>query len=137
MGEIAKSGKISVEQVTMLKQDEIVQLNSDRLEELYAQLGEAGAEDVVCRALEELAVRLTHADRCWREGRTADLHKSARSLIGISEQIGMLMLARVARDVAHCAEKGDGIALAATLCRLIRIGERSLSEIWDQPGPGI
>lgn len=126
-----------MEQVTLLKQDEIVQLNPDRLEELYTQLGEAGAEDVVCRALEELAVRLSHTDRCWRDGRMADLRKSARSLIAISDQIGMHMLSRVARDVTHCAESGDGIALAATLSRLIRIGERSLSEIWDLPGPMI
>lgn len=126
-----------MELVTLLKQHEIVRLNPDCLEELYAQLGEAGAEDVVCRALEELAVRLSHTDRCWRRGRMGDLSKSARSLIAISDQIGMHMLSRVARDVANCAESGDAIALAATLSRLIRIGERSLSEVWDLPDPAI
>lgn len=117
--------------MTLLKQEEVVRLNADRLEELYVQLGEAGAENVVCRALEELAVRLSHTERCHREGRTADLRKSARGLVAISDQIGMQMLSRVAADVVLCTDKGDSVALAATLARLLRIGERSLSEIWD------
>ncbi|HEY9037378.1 MAG TPA: hypothetical protein VIN05_00310 [Roseovarius sp.] len=115
----------------MLKQEEVVRLNPDRLEELYSQMGEAGAEDVVCRALEELAVRLSHTERCHREGRLADMRKSARSLVVIADPIGMHMLARVAADVVACVDGGDPVATAATLSRLLRIGERSLSEIWD------
>lgn len=95
------------------------------------QLGETSAEDVVCRALEELAARLSHTERCYRELRFEDMRKSARSLIAISEQIGMQLLADVARDVTSCIDSGDGTALSATLSRLLRIGESSLSEIWD------
>jgi len=120
-----------LEQVTLLQQKEVVGLDADRLEELYSQLGEAGAEDVVCRALEELAARLSHTERCYREIRITDMRKSARSLIAISEQIGMLKLAQVAGDVTRCIDESDRVALAATLARLLRIGERSLSEIWD------
>jgi hypothetical protein len=115
----------------MLKQDEMVRLNANRLDELYAQLGESGAEDVVCRALEELAVRLSHTERCHREQQLADMRKSARSLVAISEQIGMQMLSRVAADVTHCVDACDPVATAATLSRLLRIGERSLSEVWE------
>ncbi len=115
----------------MLKQKEVVRLNPDRLEELYSQLGEAGAEDVVCRALEELAVRLSQTERCHREGRLTDMRKSARSLVAIADQIGMHMLSRVAVDVAACAGGSDPVAIAATLSRLLRIGDRSLSEVWD------
>ena len=120
-----------MEQVTVLKQDEVVRLNSDRLEELYVELGEAAAEDVVCRALEELAVRLSHIERCHSEVRLADMRKSARSLVAIADQIGMYMLSRVAADVAACVDGRDLVAVAATLSRLLRIGERSLSEVWD------
>lgn len=120
-----------VEQVTLLEQREAVRLDSGRLEQLYLQLGEAGAEDVVCRALEELAVRLSHTERCHREDRMQDMRKSARSLIAIAEQIGMGALAKVARDVTQCIDADDRVALAATLARLLRIGDRSLSEIWD------
>lgn len=121
----------TLEQVTLLKQNEVVGLDADRLEELYSQLGEAGAENVVCRALEELAARLSHTERCYREIRITDMRKSARSLIAIAEQIGMLKLAQVAGDVTRCIDEADRVALAATLARLLRIGERSLSEIWD------
>lgn len=120
-----------MKRVTYLQQDESVRLDSGRLEELYAQLGESGAEDVVCRALEELAARLAHTERCYRETKFDDMRKSARSLVAISEQIGMQLLANVARDVTTCIQDGDGIALSATLARLLRIGERSLSEVWD------
>lgn len=120
-----------MERITQLKQKETVRLDSDRLEQLYLQLGEAGAEDVVCRALEELAVRLSHTERCFRERRAQDMRKSARGLIAIAEQIGMAALARVARDVTVCIDHNDRVALAATLSRLVRIGERSLEEIWD------
>jgi hypothetical protein len=120
-----------VEQVTLLKQDETVRLDADRLEALYLQLGESNAEDVVCRALEELAARLSHSERCHREGRLEDMRKSTRSLIAIADQIGMQLLARVASDVTGCIDAGDRNALAATFARLLRIGERSLCEIWD------
>ncbi len=120
-----------VEHVITLKQNEGVQVNPDRLEELYRQLGEAGAEDVVCRALEELAARLSHTERCFRELRYNDMRKSARSLVAIAEQIGMSLLAQVALDVTLCIDAGDRIALSATMARLLRIGERSLTEIWE------
>lgn len=120
-----------VEQVVMLMQDERVRLDQDRLGELYAQLGEAGAEDVVCRAMEELAARLTQTARMYRQGQLADLRKSARSIAAIADQIGMHALARVARDVMGCVDTGDSNGLAATLARLLRIGERSLTAVWD------
>ncbi len=115
----------------MLEQKEVVRLNAGRLEELYSQLGEAGAEDVVCRALEELAVRLSHTERCHREGRLTDMRKSARSLVAIADQIGMQALSRVAADVTIAADNDDLVAIAATLSRLLRIGDSSLSEVWE------
>lgn len=122
---------LTLKQVTLLEQREAVRLDSVRLEQLYVQLGEAGAEDVVCRALEELATRLSHTERFFREKRHVELRKSARSLIAISDQIGMAALARVARDVTYCIDENDQVALAAVLARLLRIGDTSLHEIWD------
>ena len=43
--------------IVTLEQTETVRLDRDRLGALYRQLGEDGAEDVVCRAIEELATR--------------------------------------------------------------------------------
>ena len=94
-------------------------------------MGHAGAEDVVCRAMEELALRMAHCDRLYRTDDMAELRKSSRSLIAIAEQAGMHLLARVARDVTTCIDSGDTVALAATLGRLMRTGEGSLTAIWD------
>ncbi len=114
-----------------LVQTETVRLDQDRLAGLYQQLGNASAEDVVCRAIEELAVRLSHCERLWRENDWVALRKCARSLIAISEQVGMRTLARVAGDVATAVDTEQPEAVAATVCRLIRTGERSLTAVWD------
>lgn len=115
----------------MYLKNETVSLDRDQLAGLYRQMGEAGAEDVVCRAIEELALRLGHCERLWRVRDLVSLRKSARSMIAIADQIGMTTLARVAQDVTHCADSADPVALSATLTRLIRIGERSLTAVWD------
>tara|TARA_R110002012_G_scaffold61104_2_gene160292 strand:+ start:465 stop:926 length:462 start_codon:yes stop_codon:yes gene_type:complete len=120
-----------VEQMTVLGHDEVIGIDSDRLTDLYVELGEAAAEDVICRAMEELAVRLSHAERMYRESDIVSLRKSARSTAAIADQIGLHLLARVARDVTTAIDRADMIALAATLARLLRIGDRSLTAIWD------
>jgi hypothetical protein len=43
----------------------------------------------------------------------------------------MHVLARVASDVIETIDACDRVATAATLARLIRIGEQSLTAIWD------
>ncbi|MEM7319948.1 MAG: hypothetical protein AAF408_13105 [Pseudomonadota bacterium] len=120
-----------VEKVTTLIQTESIRLDSDRLGGLCRQLGEADTEDVVCRAIEELAVRLSLCERLWRQKDRPGLRKSARSLIAIADQVGMPELARVAGDVTDTIDNDDPVASAATVFRLIRIGERSLTAVWD------
>lgn len=121
-----------VANILTVMQAENVRLDPDKLGELYAQLGEAGAEDVVCRAIEELAVRLTHCERLWRQNDIVDLRKNARSLIAIAEQIGMSDMASIARDVTVAIDNEDPPAVAAILFRLLRVGERSLTAVWEQ-----
>ncbi|NOE26763.1 hypothetical protein [Ruegeria sp. HKCCD6157] len=121
-----------VEKIITLEHKESVRLDSDQLSGLYRQLGDKNALDVLCRTVEELAVRLSNCERYWRRREWADLRKCARSLVAISEQIGMTALAQVASDVAHTVDAGDAVAAGATLGRLIRVGERSLTAVWDQ-----
>ncbi|WP_372993702.1 hypothetical protein [Sulfitobacter sp.] len=117
--------------VLQMRPTEQVSVDQERLGTLYAQLGEAGAEDVVCRAMEELALRMSHCDRLFRESNWDELRKNSRSLIAIADQVGLQKLAVVARDVMCAIDQHDEVAVAATLTRLIRIGERSLTAIWD------
>lgn len=111
---------------------ENVSLDPQKLADLYSQLGETSAEDVVCRAIEELAVRLTHCERLWRQNDIEQLRKSARSLIAISDQVGMTDMANIAKDVTSAIDSNDHPAVAATLFRLIRVGEGSLTAVWEQ-----
>lgn len=117
--------------VTQLRLSEFVQVNYDRLDALYSEMDPINAEDVVCRAMEELALRMAHCDRLFRAHDLVELRKASKSLVGISEQIGMDVMSQVARDVAICVDTGDHAALAATFGRLMRTGEGSLTAIWD------
>ena len=118
-------------ELAVLHHEEGVRLDPDCLWALISELGETGAEEVICKAMEELSVRLADIRRQAEHGQTLALIRSARLSRKIAEQIGMASLARVAGDVAATAAAGDHIGLAATLARLDRIGDRSLHAIWE------
>lgn len=117
--------------VLQMRPVEHVDVDQERLSALYAQLGVSGAEDVVCRAMEDLGLRLSHCDRLYKAQDWKELRKNTRSLIAIADQIGMQMLSQIAADVTDCIDVGNPNALAATLSRLLRVGERSLTAVWD------
>lgn len=123
--------------VKKLRPEGVVHVNKERLDQLYAQLGATGADGVVSRAMEELAVRLAKVESCYKKGQLEEMQKAARSMIAISEQIGMETFASVATDVNKLATLDDGTALAATVDRLMRIGENSLLAVWDLQGASV
>lgn len=117
--------------LAILRHEEGVRLNPVPLVALYSELGQSGAERVIARAMEELATRLSEMLKHADEGRSDLLIRAARLLSKVADQVGMATLARVAGDVVATAETDDFTAQAATLARLARIGERSLTAIWD------
>ncbi|MGR3321894.1 MAG: hypothetical protein ACU0DK_08185 [Pseudooceanicola sp.] len=119
------------DQVSVLGREELVRVDPDRLKAAFGRMDPDEAEEMVCRAMEELAVRLSFTERQFRQGKLAEMRKSARSLVAIADRTGMSLLARVAGDVIACADRSDDVALSAVLARLIRIGERSLTAMWD------
>ncbi len=110
-------------------------MNPDNLDALYAELGPIGAEAVVCRAMEELALRLDGLGKLHQSGQLKEIARVSRSMAAIADQVGLESFSYVSGAVAQCALKGDATALAATLRRLERIGERSLTAIWDVTDP--
>ncbi|MEM9350825.1 MAG: hypothetical protein AAGA47_11220 [Pseudomonadota bacterium] len=120
-----------MENVVVLAHDEVVRVDETAISALRAQMGEAGAEGVMNRALEEIANRLTLIERCHFEGEREALWKAAKGLIGISEQIGLISVAGASRGVADCALGRDRVALNATMGRLIRLGDRALTAVWS------
>ncbi len=117
--------------LAVLRHEERVRLDPDPLVALYAALGQGGAEKVVCKAVDELAGRLSELLRFADEGQGTALVRSARLLIKVADQVGMATLARVAADLITATERGDFQSQAAILARIVRIGDRSLCAVWD------
>lgn len=117
--------------VTVLRPEEPARFNPDRLERLCNEMGEARAEHEVATALADINRRLADIRDVdpWRDA--PSLASPVQALIAASDRIGMSTLSCVGRDVRACVEMRDGVALAATYMRLLRVGERSIKAIWD------
>ncbi|MEM9708302.1 MAG: hypothetical protein AAF871_05870 [Pseudomonadota bacterium] len=113
-----------------IRMAERVNIDRDRLFLLVRNLGEAGAERVVDRALEEVSCRLVATEEGWQNGDLPCVARAAQSLIAIADQVGMHLLAHVSCDVAALAKGDDAPALAAAVARLQRVGESSLAALW-------
>ncbi|MFD2173383.1 hypothetical protein [Rhodobacter lacus] len=114
-----------------LRVDEPVRLDPDRLVVIYAELGEIGAERVIAATMEDLAVHLVAAQLAARDGQPDTLERAVREMVSLATQVGMVLLTRVAEDLLACIARGDFVAQAAVLARLVRIAERSLTAVWD------
>lgn len=114
--------------------DEAVRFDPRRLADLYRSMGEIGAENILCDTMEELTIQLVRIDKLGKRARIADVREIAERIAPRAEQIGLIGLGRVARDVAECVRNADHAGFAATLARLSRMGDKSLSAIWDPQG---
>lgn len=123
--------EIGVARVTALLPDESVRLDSARLIELYARLGEAEAEAVIARAMGEIAARMGEMERLAQDRQFRTLALASARLCALAERIGMTTMARVAADVLRAALSGDRHSRAATLARLVRIADRSVLAVGD------
>lgn len=112
---------------------ESVSIDMHRLEEIVRDLGENTAAQVINAALEQLALALTHTVAAADRAELAHVVTHADRLSRLAWQVGLVTLAGVAIDVGSCAEQRDMGALAATVARLRRIGNQSLTQIWDPP----
>lgn len=123
--------------VQKLRPEGAVSIDQPRLTQLYKQLGTIDADDVVSRAMEELAVRLAKVGSAYKQKDFEEVQRGGRSMIAISEQIGMTTFAAAAAGVSDTATAVDSVALAATVDRLLRVGENSLLAVWELQGVSI
>ncbi|MEL6533120.1 MAG: hypothetical protein AAFN09_11875 [Pseudomonadota bacterium] len=120
--------------VCELIHDETARFDPRRLERLCVEIGEDRAEHQAAEALDRINRALKGIERLGETQHRARLMARLAELIEASDKIGMSTLGRVARDVRYCARKADPNALAATLCRLERVGDRSIHAIFDLEG---
>lgn len=115
------------EHISVLQPCDAACFDEDTLNGLSRDLGADVAENILCRALEDMAVRFTHIRATYADGDMRGLHKSVHGMIPIADQIGLPGVAGIGKDVLVCIDRADPVALAATLCRLLRCGEMALS----------
>ena len=113
---------------------EYVVLEGERLGALAEDLGEARAERVLSRAMEEIGVRLARVQAAYHSGDKARMRKHAQGLAAIAGQIGMADLVRVSRDMVDLSGRIDAAAQAAVITRLGRVAEDSMLALWDVQG---
>ena len=126
-----------MQDVLKLEMREPVRVDPDRLVELCVSMGEARAEALITTAMEELARGMVAIEDAYGAKNMDVLTRRADLLVKTAENIGMTTFSRVADDVAACGRLREGVSLGATLNRLRRIADRSLSAVWDmQNMPG-
>ena len=113
--------------VVALRPNDRVRQDAEPIAALYRNLGTASAEQVVTRALGELALTMSGMAQRVRAQDLADLSRQLRRLQRMGENLGMVSLGQVAEDVRACLEAGDSTAFSAVWARLLRVAERSLA----------
>lgn len=111
---------------------ESIRVDRRRVSDIIVELGETAAQNVIGMALEQLAETLVTVQEALARGDLAQAAAQAERLSRLAWQIGLLSLAGVAMDLGSTAERGDLTAVAAIGARLTRVGNRSLTAIWDR-----
>ena len=81
--------------------------------------------------MEQLAALLTECQKGYAKSEYSVVCQKLDELEAFSKLIGLPVLESVARDVQNCIEVYDPVALSATMSRLLRMVEQSLTAIWD------
>ena len=113
--------------VVVLRPRDHVRQDGGPIATIYRNLGTDSAEQVVTRALAELALTMAGLAARVRAHDLADLGRPLRRLQGMAESLGMISLGLVAADLRICLASGDSTAFSAVWARLIRIAERALA----------
>lgn len=121
-------------QVVAFRPSDRAIIDGARLSALVRALGARGAEAHVIDRVEEISDRLAEIDCVQRQGIAPEIPANARRIAALSADIGLVSLARVAQDLAAAAVQGQEPAYRAVWERLVRIGDRSLAQVWDAPG---
>ncbi|WP_294981857.1 hypothetical protein [Tabrizicola sp.] len=94
---------------------------------IYRNLGAPVAEQMVTRALGELALTMAGIAEKVRAQELRDLARQLGRLGRLAADLGLLTLAMVAGDARTCLERAESTAFAAVWARLLRVAERSLA----------
>ncbi len=116
-----------MDKVAVLVPREVVQQDVEALAGLYRNLGAPMAEQMVTRALGELALTMAAVVEKVAAQDLRSVAGQLGQLRRMADEIGLVSLGRVAGDARICLERADGTGFAAVWARLVRVAERSLA----------
>ncbi len=118
---------MSLDNVVALRPNDRLRQDAEPIATIYRNLGTASAEQVVTRALTELALTMSGLAAQVQAHDLADMARQLRRLQRMSENLGLVSLGLIAADVRTCLERSDVTAFSAVWARLLRVAERSLA----------
>jgi hypothetical protein len=113
-------------EISTLRPRDVVRQDVEAIAVIYRNLGAPVAEQMVTRALGELALAMAGVAEKVRSQELRDLARQLGRLGRMAEDLGLSTLASVAGDAKTCLERADGTAFSAVWARLMRVAERSL-----------
>lgn len=117
--------------VRALRPREGTTIDPVQLGDLMARMADRQGQYALGNLLDELALRLSQIGPAWRDGRFDRVAACCRDIADIAIELCFERLARVARTALTLTGGDDGVALAANLGRLMRLGEAVLTTVWD------
>ncbi|WP_431298203.1 hypothetical protein [Tabrizicola sp. BL-A-41-H6] len=114
--------------ITALRPREVVRQDAEPIAAIYRNLGAQTAEQMVTRALGELALTMAGIAAQVKSHDLADLARQLTRLRRMAENLGLTSLGAVSDDVRICLERSDNTAFAAVWARLLRVAERSIAQ---------
>ena len=114
-------------EIVPLRPREVVRQDVEAIALIYRNLGAPVAEQMVTRALGELALTMAGIAEKVRAQELRDLSRQLGRLGRLAADLGLLTLATVAGDAKICLERAESTAFAAVWARLLRVAERSLA----------
>lgn len=122
-------------QVYRLAAVETALVDGELFRVLRQSLGEIKCDEILEESVFQIADRLSRLEKSLQSEDLPEIYRHCLSLVGTAEQIGMVGVSYVARDLMNCVKIGNVTAIHAVAARLIRIGEDSLFSAHDLTGP--
>jgi len=113
--------------VSWIRIEEGVRVDPDRVLRLAARLGRIDAAHLISATNQDLIEQFARIELAVWQQEPQQIAWTAVEVERLADQVGMIGLARVARDLQHCCMRDDRPAQEAVAARLMRIGERSLA----------
>lgn len=113
--------------ILALKPREIPSQDIEQIASIYRNLSSQAAEQVVARALGELALHLSALAERIAAHQMGDLLRRLKRLDRMAQNLGLKTLSQVTQDLAICLERGDATAFAAVWARMMRVADGTLA----------